>query len=275
MARKRNKRSKKPKSQSQAQSDWQQEDEIELLVWLDCILARSEKKDASLFKPSFVKYLKDKRGQTYTEHQIERKLKKLWFAYGKDDANDPNEIWKVGTKCLPHLSDVFKEQIDRRLSKLQNGKITNILRCKRKLRSASRGADLDLSRHIRLGVEVAETPSPRKRYRETHSSSVVPDDSRPRKRWDGDEKLLRVSNIFPPLEQDMEDCGFADIESRHPKIMQDRSHLNKKTKPMRSVHGFYVGLLSTAKVATLKSVRKTTNLPLSESSTRITAVFPL
>ena len=200
MARRRHKKSKNPKSQSQARADWQQEDEIELLAWLDCILVRSEKKDASLFKPSFVKHLKENRGKRYTEHQIERKIKKIWAANGEDDANDPNEIWKFGTKCLPYLSDVIRKQIDERLNILQESKIAKVVDSERQLRSASRTADSDLSRHIRLGVEVAEIPSPRKRYREQHSSSVTLDELRPRKRRKGDEKLVRVSDILPPFE---------------------------------------------------------------------------
>lgn len=211
MARRRNKRLKREKWQSQAKADWEHKDEIELLAWLDYILSTTQ--DAGPHKDTFVKHLEKKCETKYTIHQIERKIRKFWSANRYGNATDPNEIYRLGTKCLPHLPNKFKKNVQERWSSLRDEAIAQSLQNRRQLRSASRTTDSELSRHISLGVEVAETSSPRKRHRESLSGSAARDESMPRKRRDGESQLDQVRDVHS-FEEGVKGCKFADTLSR-------------------------------------------------------------
>jgi hypothetical protein len=190
MARTRHRRLIEVKSQSHARADWKHDDEVELLVCLEYVL--STHKDAGLFKASLVKHLKNTRHTKYTVPQVERKIKKFWLANRHHAATDPDEIYKLGIKCLPGLSNDFKKEVGERFGTLKDQTLAERLATPRQLRSASRSADSELSRHISLGVEVAETPSPRKRQREPFTSSARIDGPRPRKRRDAERQSEQV-----------------------------------------------------------------------------------
>jgi hypothetical protein len=206
MARKRNKRLKDVKPKSQARHDWKLEDEIELLAWLDCI--RGTSKDAGLIKSSLVVHLEKGRHTKYTVPQIERKIRTFWDTNHHIKAVDPNEIYRLGTKCLPGLSKEYRKKIEDRLSTLKGNALVERLHCPRRLRSASQTVDSEPAHHISLGVDVVETPSPRKRPRVPLSSSAAIDDARPPKRRDGQSKLDQAYDVCS-TEPDAVRCKFS------------------------------------------------------------------
>jgi hypothetical protein len=182
MARKRHKKPNEHKSRSQSKADWKHDDEIELLACLEYILSTT--KDAGSSMSIFVDHLEKSRHTKYTVPQIERKIRKFWITNHHDDATDSDEIYKLGLKCLPRLPNELRTEIEERLNTLKDQTLAARLQSRRQLRSASRTTDSELSRHISLGVEVTDTPSPRKRHREPLSTSAAIDEPRPRKRRD-------------------------------------------------------------------------------------------
>jgi hypothetical protein len=205
MARKRNKRPKDLKPQSQARHDWKPEDEIELLAWLDYVSGTT--KNAGLIKSSLAEHLEKSRCTKYTVPQIERKIRAFWVANCRIKAVDSDEIYKLGTKCLPGLSIECRKEIGDRLSTLKDQALAERLQSQRQLRSTSRAIDSEFGRHISLGVDVAETPSPRKRSRAPLSTSAAIDESRPPKRRDGQSKLDQAYGVYS-IEQDAVRCKF-------------------------------------------------------------------
>jgi hypothetical protein len=205
MARKRNKRPKYIKPQSQARHDWKPEDEIELLAWLDYVSGTT--KDAGLIKSSLADHLEKSRCTKYTVPQIERKIRTFWVANRHLEAVDSGEIYSLGTKCLPGLSIECRKEIGDRLSTLKDQGLAERLQSRRQLRSTSRATDSELARHISLGVDVVETPSPRKRSRAPLGSSAAIDESGPPKRRDGQSKLDQAYDVYS-IEQDAVRCKF-------------------------------------------------------------------
>jgi hypothetical protein len=246
MAKKRNKRPKDVKPQSQARHDWKPEDEIELLAWLDYIFSTT--KDTGLIKSSLADHLGKSRCTKYTVPQIERKIRTLWVTNRHIKAVDPDEIYRIGTKCLPGLSIEYRKEIGDRLSTLKDQALAERLQSRRQLRSTSRTTDSELARHISLGVDVAETPSPRKRSRVPLSSSAAIDDSRPPKRRDGRSQLDQAYDVYS-IEQDAVRCKFTDAIGRFPLITRDRSSRNKRRKPMQRVNNAGFGSLSIARMS--------------------------
>jgi hypothetical protein len=246
MARKRNKRPKDVKPQSQARHDWKPEDEIELLAWLDYISATT--KDAGLIKSSLTDHLEKSRCTKYTVPQIERKIRTFWVTNRHIRAVDPDEVYRLGTKCLPGLSIDCRKEIGDRLSNLKDQALAERLQSQRQLRSTSRTTDSELARHISLGVDVAETPSPRKRSRAPLGSSVAIDESRPPKRRDGQSKLDQADEA-DSIEQDAVRCKSTDAIGRFPLIAQDRSSRNKRRKPMQRADNASFGSSSIARMA--------------------------
>ena len=204
MARRRSRRPKDVKPQSQARHDWKPEDEIELLAWLDYISGTT--KDVGLIKSSLADHLQKSRCTKYTVSQIERKIRTFWVTNRHIKAIDSNEIYKLGTKCLPGLSTECRKEIGNRLSTLKDQVLAERLQSQRQLRSTSRTADLEFARHISLGVDVVETPSPRKRPRAPISSSAAIDETRPPKRRDGQSKLDQAYDAYS-IEQDAVRCN--------------------------------------------------------------------
>jgi hypothetical protein len=183
----------KDKSESQARDGWKHDDEVELLAWLD--YKQSTTKDAVSSMISFVNHLRNSRHTKYTVPQIERKIRNFWAANRHHAATNPDEIYKLGTKCLPRLSNDFREEVKERVGILKDLTLAKRLESPRQLRSTSQSANSELSRHISLGMEVAETLSPRKRYREPHTSSTDLDGWRPRKQRDTESRLNQVCDI--------------------------------------------------------------------------------
>jgi hypothetical protein len=182
MARKSAKQPKVGNSQGQDRANWKREDGIELLARLDYILETHT--DARPFKSSLVDGLESSRHKRYTVPQIDRKVVQFWNAHGEYESISSDDVYKKGTRALPNMRPEFKEEICRRLSTLKYQTLTKRCQSERQLRSASRTADSEVTRHISLGVEVSDTTSPRKRQREILTSSTAVDESRPRKRRD-------------------------------------------------------------------------------------------
>jgi hypothetical protein len=107
----------------------------------------------------------------------------------------------------PGLSIECRKEIGDRLSNLKDQALAERLQSQRQLRSTSRAIDSEFGRHISLGVDVAETPSPRKRSRAPLSSSAAIDESRPPKRRDGQSKLDQAYGVYS-IEQDAVRCKF-------------------------------------------------------------------
>jgi hypothetical protein len=193
MGRTRHKRPRGDKWESHSRAEWKRDDEIELLAWLDYKVDTTM--NAAPQMNSFVTHFKNSRHAKYTLPQIERKIKKFWLANHHHAATSWEEIYRLGTKCLPRLPNDFRREIEERLGTLKDQTLARRLESPRQLRSASRPADSELSRHISLRLEIAETTSPRKRHRELFNSSSGRDGSRPRKRRDAEDQLDRVCDI--------------------------------------------------------------------------------
>jgi hypothetical protein len=248
MARTRHKRPKEVKSRSHARADWKHDDEVELLVCLEYVL--STHKDAGLFKTSLVKHLMNTRHAKYTVPQIERKMKKFWLANRHHAATDPEEIYRLGIKCLPRLSNDLKKEVGERFGTLKDQTLAERLATPRQLRSASRSADSELSRHISLGVEVAKTPSPRKRNREPFTSSARREGSRPRKRRDAESRVEQVcgKHSFKMVKH----CDFTDMIDRSPTPVQDRIRPKEKMKGRQWAQSSCFGLSRIARMSVVE-----------------------
>jgi len=141
-----------------------------------------------------------------------------------------------------------RKEVEDRLSTLKDQALAERLQSRRQFRSTSRTTDSELARHISLGVDVVETPSPRKRSRAPLSSSATIDESRPPKRRDGQSQLDQGYDVYS-IEQDAVRCKFTDVIGRFPLITKDRSSRNKRGKPMQRVDNACLGSFSIARMS--------------------------
>lgn len=194
MAIKKKKRSREERAGKHARANWTHDDEVELSAWLDYVLSTS--KTAGPQISSFVTHFQNCRHKTFTVAQIQHKIKSLWLANGNPSASSPDEMYVRGTKCLPRLPTNFKKEVVERLGTLKDEMLAKRLESPRQLRSASRSADTELSRHISLGVDIAEMPSARKRHREKPIRNAGSGGWKLRKGRDALEQLMPVCYVY-------------------------------------------------------------------------------
>ena len=109
---------------------WQEDDEIELLAWLDCTL----KHDLS-FKDTVVDHLKTWRKKSFKSTQIDYRLKYLWENHANDDARSWKEVFTKGSSCLKLLDGSARKAVTHTSTMLGDQQISKRLAEPRNLRS--------------------------------------------------------------------------------------------------------------------------------------------
>lgn len=150
-------KTRKPKA------NWDEEDWIELLAWLDYTL-----KCETSFEDTIIGHLKDSRNQCYSLIQITSKLGRLWDGYGGEDVDEEKKkIFVRGSACLKLLPDSHKEAIFTRSTILAHSELAKQLSKGRSLRSAT---SIVSERHISLESLKPDTRRPQRR-RQSYSAS--------------------------------------------------------------------------------------------------------
>ena len=109
---------------------WQEDDEIELLAWLDCTLRHD-----LLFKDTVVDHLRTRRKKSFKSTQIDDRLKYLWENHANDDARSWKEVLTKGSSCLRLLDDSARKAVTHTSTMLGDQQISRRLAEPRNLRS--------------------------------------------------------------------------------------------------------------------------------------------
>lgn len=140
--------------QKEIRASWSDENEIELLAWLNYTVLRNDK--GTHFKDTILNHLHMMCNKEYTLFQVDRKVRSYWQDLGPEGAKDRDQIYKEGTHCLhyPLRRDLrenlkFKKMLDARVKKLKEEAAWS----SRNLRSVSRMTEPENLHHFSLGTE--------------------------------------------------------------------------------------------------------------------------
>jgi hypothetical protein len=125
---------KKRKLPVENRADWQEDQENELLAWLDYSL---QHKTFDFFEESVAGHLNEEYNVSYTYRQCRGKLYLLWKTRGHETATKVQVLYDTGSRCLNLLERERMRFISQRVIQLADRERHKLLHSPRRLKSAS------------------------------------------------------------------------------------------------------------------------------------------